>query len=270
VPIVIAIAIAVLLAPTTAMLIDMSARNGVSTHGGRSMAFMMVPLATFGISEVVGANAFIAAYLTGFGVGHFSKQLAEDHALSEVLEVITDFLSNAAWFLAGELLTYSYRFDFKWEWVVMAILALTVMRIVPVFMCLLGTGLDSRSCMFIGWFGPRGLATVIFSLFVIGDLEKNKSFFEVTSGETLDDAVHELDDEVNSIVGVLLTTVLFSVVAHGVTAGPLADAYSHYVSKHPLDHAVILNEPEVLSTFGDVLHSPMRQRGAGMHRAVSD
>jgi sodium/hydrogen antiporter len=75
-----------------------------------------------------------------------------------------------------------------------------VLRLLPVALALLGSGFDRYSVLFIGWFGPRGLASVIFALLALEGLG--------TAGREL--------------VAVIALTVLFSVVLHGVTAGPLA------------------------------------------------
>ncbi len=73
----------------------------------------------------------------------------------------------------------------------------------PVVLMLFGSGLKRRAALFMGWFGPRGLASVVFALL----------------------AVEELGVQAESAVAVISTTVLLSVVAHGITAGPLATKY---------------------------------------------
>ena len=87
-----------------------------------------------------------------------------------------------------------------------AALSLTVVRMVPVAISLQGAGLRRRTIAFIGWFGPRGLASVVFTLVSVETLQH--------SGVASD-----------ALVEVATWTVLLSVMAHGLTAGPLARAY---------------------------------------------
>jgi NhaP-type Na+/H+ or K+/H+ antiporter len=92
---------------------------------------------------------------------------------------------------------------FGWRLLVYAVLSLTAVRMLPVFLVLLGSGLGRRAALFMGWFGPRGLASVVFALL----------------------AVEELGPRADTAVAVIVTTVLLSVLAHGVTAAPLAKRY---------------------------------------------
>ena len=89
---------------------------------------------------------------------------------------------------------------FNWQVVVYALLSLTVIRVVPVFLSLTGSGESSSSKLFLGWFGPRGLASIVFAIIV---LNKGIPHAELLSM-------------------VVVCTVFFSLVAHGATAIPMA------------------------------------------------
>jgi NhaP-type Na+/H+ or K+/H+ antiporter len=95
-----------------------------------------------------------------------------------------------------------------WAVVGYAVLSLTVVRMVPVALALIGTRLPPPTVAFIGWFGPRGLASVIFAVI----------------------AFEELHGEADRAVAIIGMTVLLSVVAHGLSAKPLADRYAHAVA----------------------------------------
>ena len=86
-----------------------------------------------------------------------------------------------------------------------ALLSLTVLRMVPVALALMGAGLDGWTVGFVGWFGPRGLASVVFALLAVEEL-----------GET---------PLIGEAIAVVALTVLLSVVLHGVSAGPLGSRY---------------------------------------------
>mmetsp|Transcript_35215 Transcript_35215/g.77589 ORF Transcript_35215/g.77589 Transcript_35215/m.77589 type:complete len:588 (+) Transcript_35215:371-2134(+) len=253
VPISIAIGLAAGIAPVYAMVLDHSAEQKWSTFSGRSIAIVMLPLLMWGLSIATGANSFIAAFLAGGFFGYFSKSLHSDHALPELLEAVADFLSYCAWFFAGELLLDAMLAGFQWEWLGIALLALIPFRMIPVYISLLGTGMDFNTMSFLGWFGPRGLATVIFALLTVEELEK-----------TAHDDHHEGEKEeriLNNITGTLLLTVLISVFAHGYSAAPLARIYSEYMADkakaleargHKADSSLDLN-PRII----------MRSRGKG-------
>lgn len=152
--------------------------------------------------------------------------------MAELLETTTDLMGYVVWFLAGGLLVSVLTSGFQWQWLVLAVLALTVLRIVPVALVLLGSGLQWRTVMFIGWFGPRGLATVIFGLLAVESLGVDNPVMRTTAG-------------------VLSLVVVLSVFAHGVTAGPWARSYGAWVSAHPqLPEAAVSHHPAVRGGIG--------------------
>ena len=109
------------------------------------------------------------------------------------------------WFLFGAALLPLALDYFSVSTLVYALLSLTVIRMVPVALSLVGTGLDRPTVLFVGWFGPRGLASVVFALLAIEELGESPM--------------------VGQAVAVVALTVLLSVVLHGVSAGPLGSRY---------------------------------------------
>ena len=97
-----------------------------------------------------------------------------------------------------------------WRDAVFALLALTVLRMVPVAIALAGTGLDRATVAFVGWFGPRGLASVVFGLIAVDSLAPSES---------------------KVVLGAVTLTVALSVLLHGVTASPLAARYGAYAAR---------------------------------------
>ena len=96
-----------------------------------------------------------------------------------------------------------------WRELLFAVLALTLVRMLPVALSLLGTRLRPQTVAFIGWFGPRGLASVVFALIALESLE--------------------VDDDLRVVLATICLTVLLSVVAHGFSAQPLATRYGAWV-----------------------------------------
>jgi NhaP-type Na+/H+ or K+/H+ antiporter len=126
----------------------------------------------FGLAEIIGANAFIAAFVGGLVFGAASTTLVERPGTSELLEIASDLLGFLVWFFAGGiLLTWCPAGRTDLADVALAVLALTVLRIVPVFLSTAGHRLQvAHSDLFIGWFGPRGLATIVFGLLAYEEL----------------------------------------------------------------------------------------------------
>ena len=120
-----------------------------------------------------------------------------------------ELLSLIVWLLFGMAMVVPAFEHLIWQDVVFAVVALTLARMIPVALALIGTGLDRATVAFIGWFGPRGLASVVFVLIAFDGLD-------VTDGER--------------VLATVTFTVLLSVVAHGITSSPLAARYGQYAA----------------------------------------
>ena len=231
VPLLLAVVLAIVLGLASAWVMDRSRERGLSGRRGRAVATLVLPLFVFGMAEVTGANAFIAAFVGGLVFGAASTTLEAEHETTSLLEVASDLLGFVVWFFAGGILLAVLENGFEWSWVVLAVLALTVLRIVPVFLSLIGTGFKWQTVMFLGWFGPRGLATIVFGLLSLEELGADSPVM-------------------GDVSGVIAFTVLLSVFLHGVSAGPLSVQYGAWAKR---TNAPIEHEPSI---------EPMRTRGA--------
>ena len=99
--------------------------------------------------------------------------------------------------------------DIGWRHLVYGILSLTIIRMAPVALSLAGTRLASSTVAFVGWFGPRGLASILYLLLILES--------ESLAG-------------MSDIAAATLVTVALSVLLHGATASPLARAYATRLS----------------------------------------
>lgn len=102
-------------------------------------------------------------------------------------------------------------YNITWQIILYSILSLTVIRMLPVAVSLIGTKLGRDTVLFIGWFGPRGLASIVLALLALDELK-------VFPGDT-------------TFITVVFVTVLLSVFAHGLTASPLSNLYARRVSR---------------------------------------
>ncbi|MHC4776230.1 MAG: cation:proton antiporter domain-containing protein, partial [Planctomycetota bacterium] len=134
----------------------------------------------------------------------FGRLLKPHHEeLLESAEGIGDTFALLTWVLFGAAVVGQAVGNFSWSPVLYAVLSLTVIRMLPVFVCLTGLRGGPEGKLFVGWFGPRGLASIVFAVIVINA--------NVPSADT--------------ISAVVTWTVLLSVIAHGVSANPWAKSF---------------------------------------------
>jgi len=194
-----------------AVLMRLAAARGYSAPAFRPLTPLAVALVAYAGTVQVGANGFIAAFVAGMAFGSLVPPDLEPTI--EFANVVGELLSVIMWFLVGAAMLVPAVQNAEWQDVVFAALALTVVRMLPVAIACAGLGLDRRTVAFIGWFGPRGLASVIFALLAF-------------------DTLRAADG--NRMLAAVTITVVLSVVAHGVTASPFAARYGAAVAEfHP-------------------------------------
>jgi NhaP-type Na+/H+ or K+/H+ antiporter len=133
-----------------------------------------------------------------------------DEAALQFTEEAGTLLSLLVWFIFGAVMLVPGLEDLGWRDVVFALLALTLLRMLPVAVALAGTGLDRGTVAFVGWFGPRGLASVVFGLIAVDSLAPSES---------------------KVVLAAITLTVALSVLLHGISASPLAARYGAYASR---------------------------------------
>ena len=174
---------------------------GWVTSGGERIVVLMLAGVSFLAAEEIGVNYFVAAFVAGIafraGIGE------DDKEVTALPELIGQVLALAVWFAFGAQLVLEGLEIVDWRIALYAVLSLTVVRMAPVALCMLGAGFGGRSTLFIGWFGPRGLASVVFGLLIVEELPVD-------------------DPAVQTVLSTIVLTVLLSVIAHGVSARPLA------------------------------------------------
>ena len=172
--------------------------KGWVTEIWKQVTIVALAIACFSVAQSLHGSGYIAAFTGGLLFG-FKAQDAT-HRLVLAAEGTGETLALLTWFVFGAAVIGQSVEYFTWEMLVYALLSLTVIRMLPIFLSLSGTGESTASKLFLGWFGPRGLASIVFAIIVI-----NK---DVPEGKF--------------IAMVVVLTVFFSLVAHGVSANPLA------------------------------------------------
>jgi NhaP-type Na+/H+ or K+/H+ antiporter len=179
-------------------------------------------------------NGFVAAFVGGVAFGATAGRRAAEELV--FLEQASGLVSLLIWFGFGALALPVVIERLDALVLGYAVLSLTVVRMVPVALALLGAKLDRETVAFIGWFGPRGLASLVFALLALEEL-----------GPGADDAV--------AVIG---TTVLLSVLAHGATAEPLAARYGAAAARahHPESSTPDLPVRGLPRRRGSPIHPP--------------
>ena len=166
----------------------------------------------YGTAAALGGSGFIAAFVAGIVFRAVIKRDPED--LNRLTEEVGGVLNGVTFIIFGAILLGPALGELSWNLALYAVLSLTVVRMVPVAISLLGAGARPPTLGFLAWFGPRGLASIVFAVIVIEESQ----------------LPHE-----NLIVLAIYLTVGLSVFAHGLTAAPLADRYADWFERHPRD-----------------------------------
>ncbi|MEE8220477.1 MAG: sodium:proton antiporter [Woeseiaceae bacterium] len=185
-----------------AKLVSSCYRRQWMSESAEGMIALGLAFGAFALAEVVHGNGFIAAFVGGLTFGNTLKQKCQflyEFAESEgqILILLTFTAFGAAMIPQAMAAVTIIHIAF-------GILVLTVLRMLPIQLSLIGTGIKPVTSTFLGWFGPRGLASILFVLLILEEAE--------------------LANE-STLFAAVIVTVTLSVVLHGITAGPAARWY---------------------------------------------
>ncbi len=182
-------------------LMRQARRRRLAAEEFTGIAVLALALLGYSSAVVVGVNGFVAAFCAGLAFGAFAGRRAAEELV--FLEQTGGLVSLLVWLAFGAIAIPVMLERLEVLTVVYAVLSLTVVRMLPVALASIGARLDLRTILFVGWFGPRGLASLVFALL----------------------ALEALGSAADEVVAVIAFTVLLSVVVHGVSAAPLARRY---------------------------------------------
>lgn len=180
------------------------------------IAVVALALVAFAVSDQLGGSGFIACFVAGLTYGEVTRDRIT--AGNAFISDLSNVLTQVSFLLLGAAVIAPVLGEATWQVWLMAVLAITIARIGPVALALIGTGARTPTVAYLGWFGPRGLATIVFAVLV------------VTDGEI---------SETGLIVTIAAITVALSVYAHGLTAGVGANRYADWFEEQgqPTDFA---------------------------------
>jgi len=176
-------------------------RRGWASEEFAGPAVLALALGTYAVTLQFGGNGFVAAFVAGLAFGN----VAGRGGATEVfyVEQTAGLVSLLTWLLFGAVVVPAILQQADWQVLGYALVSLTVIRMLPVALALTRSGLSPPTVAFIGWFGPRGLASIIFAVLAIEE-------------------IHAGAERAVAVIGI---TVLLSVFAHGLSAKPLASRY---------------------------------------------
>jgi len=180
-----------------ALLFLQAEKRGWLTQTWLQLTVPSLAVACFAAAQWLGGSGFIAAFAGGLLFSGIVKK--DKHTLLLAAEGTGDTLALITWVTFGAAVIGQSIGYFSWQVLLYALLSLTLIRMLPVFLALAGTGLRTDEKLFMGWFGPRGLASIVFGVIVLND--------HIPGGETI------------AITAVC--TIVLSVLAHGLSANPL-------------------------------------------------
>ncbi len=152
----------------------------------------------FTVAQSLHGSGYIAAFVGGMLFGSLTK--SDTHRLVLASEGTAETLALVTWVIFGAVVVGRYYVFFTWDVLLYSLLSLTAVRMVPIVLALMGTGESMAGKLFLGWFGPRGLASVVFTIIIIDEKVPGNDIMAVT----------------------VVCTITLSIILHGVSAGPLA------------------------------------------------
>jgi sodium/hydrogen antiporter len=190
-------------------------RHAWTSPASRQLAVLALSIGSYLVAIALGGNGFIAAFVGGLAFGVVTRQGAEDAVA--FTEAQGSMLAIIVWTIFGITVGGSLiAGGLDLPAIAYAILSLTVVRMVPVALALVGCRFQPATVAFIGWFGPRGLASIVFMIIAV-------------------EGLHGARQDTNLVVAAIGWTVLLSVVLHGITAVPLARRYGDRIAATPGD-----------------------------------
>ena len=187
-----------------AKILTLSLNRGWIKDVYRNLSPVALAILTYYIAEYLGGNGFIAAFISGAFFGNFSNLIDSQResfleSEGEVLILISFLVFGLAFIPA----TITY---WNMQVVLYSLLSLTAFRMIPVAFSLIGLNLSFSTKLFIGWFGPRGIASILYVM---------------TVGHSI-----ETQDISNVLFSVVSLTILLSIIFHGLSAKPLVNLYT--------------------------------------------
>ena len=191
-----------------AKTLDHAASRGWATTAFQGIGVLALSILAYVIAEMIGGNGFISAFLAGLVFGNCLRHPCD--YLFEFMESEGQLLMLITFLVFGASLLPEGLAHVDAAIVLYAVLSLTFIRMLPIALSLLGSGIRFPTYLFLGWFGPRGLASILFVLLILEEAAPPHS---------------------DTLLSITVVTVGLSILLHGVTAAPLASLYGRLAAR---------------------------------------
>ncbi len=181
---------------------------GWITQLWKQLLVTMLALMCFAAAQSLHGSGYIAAFVGGFLFGNLTRKRAHEFVLTT--EGHGEMLGMLTWVLFGSVVIVKVIDYFTWQILLYSLLSLTLIRMLPIVSSLSGSGEHIESKLFLAWFGPRGLASIVFAVILLNHQVPGAEFLAV----------------------IVTCTVLLSTIVHGITANPLASALASSIQKN--------------------------------------
>jgi NhaP-type Na+/H+ or K+/H+ antiporter len=218
-----------------ARVLDEAAEHGWATVAFQGIGILSVSVLAFVLAELIGGNGFISAFVGGLVFGNALRHPCD--YLFEFMESEGQFLMLVTFLIFGAALLPEGLEHMDVMFIVYGVLSLTIIRMIPIALSLIGSGIRFPTFLFLGWFGPRGLASILFVLLILEEAG----------------VPHQAE-----LLAITVITVALSVVFHGVSAAPLANAYGRLTGR--------MGECEEMREVSDI---PLRSGPSGSENPES-
>ena len=189
-------------------LLDAAVERAWMNESFQGIGILALAVFSYIAAELSGGNGFIAAFIAGMVFGNTIRHPCT--FLFEFMETEGQLLMLIAFLVFGAILLPAGLEHLNWTMFLYALLSLTVIRLVPIALSLAGTGLSASAKLFLGWFGPRGLASILFVLLIVEE-----------------SAIPHREE----ILSIVVATVALSALLHGISAAPLAARFGRLTER---------------------------------------
>lgn len=176
--------------------VDYSQKRGLISKSWETVVIIALAFSCFTAAQIAGGSGFIACFTGGLLYSTINRKYKHD--ILEEAEGIGDTLSMLTWVIFSSVIIAANFKYFTWDILIYALLSLTLIRMIPVLISLIRTGIPGKEKLFIAWFGPRGLASIVFAIIIL-DIG----------------LPHQ-----RTIVLTAACTILLSIILHGLSANP--------------------------------------------------
>jgi NhaP-type Na+/H+ or K+/H+ antiporter len=232
----IAVAVGAVLGMSGGWLFAVAMRRRLTSRATEQIGTLALALAIYFSSIALGGNGFIAVFVGGLFFSYVTRH--RQHHAVEFTEAAGTSLSLFVWTIFGAILVIPLFTAFNPLALLYAVLSLTLIRMLPVALSLIGTHFRRDTHLLMGWLGPRGLASVVFTLIAF------ESFQEIARPH-------------QTLFAIAGWTILLSVILHGFSGLPLARWYANRLKAAPASIPELLEVPDL---------EPRQNRLASLHQ----